>query len=403
MSTFPSAKKTGRASGAGVIASGPSRRGQQRVHVSPAKVLRGLATVVILLSPISLRAQSEPDQNFQIDFPAEYPVSVVGMDWGSSQATPRGGAMVLDLHTSLKLRNTGQKHIRGITLLVLAQEVTPGGKASVSVPSLNVAPGETFPVRVDLRLLRPLGAGPLVKVALDGLLFDDLTFAGPNRLKSRRSMMIWEMQARRDREHFKRILAESGPEGLQEEVLASVARQAERPRVNVQVAWRGRATNLESGQDYRIAFLSFPGAPVEPLSGTARMVGREAHGPSFEIRNRSAREVRHLEIGWIFRDMNGQEFQAGTVPAELDLAPGSRSQITTDRVLRFSRPLMVEGMRGYVSHVEFADGEVWIPTRADLSEQRLEALTGPSPEEQRLTNLYRKKGLRALVDELEKF
>jgi hypothetical protein len=32
---------------------------------------------------------------------------------------------------------------------VLAQEVTPGGKASVAVPSLNVASGETFPVRVD--------------------------------------------------------------------------------------------------------------------------------------------------------------------------------------------------------------------------------------------------------------
>jgi hypothetical protein len=42
--------------------------------------------------------------------------------------------MLLDLHTALSLRNTGGRRIRGITLLVTAQEVTPGGKASVSVP-----------------------------------------------------------------------------------------------------------------------------------------------------------------------------------------------------------------------------------------------------------------------------
>ena len=55
--------------------------------------------------------------------------------------------MLLDLHTSLVLKNTGQRRIRGITLLVQAQEVTPGGKASVSVPSLNVAQGQTLPVK----------------------------------------------------------------------------------------------------------------------------------------------------------------------------------------------------------------------------------------------------------------
>ena len=64
-----------------------------------------------------------------------------------------------------------------------------------------MAPGETFTVRGDLHLLRPIGAetSPLVEVSVDGVLFDDLTFYGPNKLLSRRSMMVWELEARRDR------------------------------------------------------------------------------------------------------------------------------------------------------------------------------------------------------------
>ena len=87
----------------------------------------------------------------------------------------------------------------------------------------------------------------------------------------------------------------------------------------------------------------------------------------------------------------------------MTIDPGQKSQIVTDTTLRFSQPLEVESMSGFLSQVEFADGEVWIPSRADLSGQHLEPLLAPSPEEQRLTNLYRKKGLAALIAELEAF
>src|SRR4051794_18439199 len=101
----------------------------------------------------------DPQSTMDITFPEDSPVTVVSANWGDSSASARGGAMLLDLHTSLSLRNSSQRRIRSITLLVKAQEVTPGGKASISVPSLNVAPGETFPIRIDLRLMRPLQAG----------------------------------------------------------------------------------------------------------------------------------------------------------------------------------------------------------------------------------------------------
>ena len=72
-----------------------------------------------------------------------------------------------------------------------------------------MGPGETFQVRIDMQLMRPsqVTGGPLVQVDLDGVLFQDLSFFGPDRLNSRRTMTACEMEAQRDREHFKRILA----------------------------------------------------------------------------------------------------------------------------------------------------------------------------------------------------
>ena len=88
----------------------------------------------------------------KVDLPKDSPVTMVALDWGQSSATVRGSAYVLDIHASLSLRNSGQKRVRGITLAVVAQEVTPGGKGSISVPSLDVAPGDTFAVKIDLPL-----------------------------------------------------------------------------------------------------------------------------------------------------------------------------------------------------------------------------------------------------------
>ena len=94
----------------------------------------------------------------KIYLPKDSPVAVIASDYGESSETARGGAMLLDLHAALTLRNSSQRRIRGITLLVTAQEVTPGGKGSVTVTSLDVGPFETFPLHIDLRLLRPLQA-----------------------------------------------------------------------------------------------------------------------------------------------------------------------------------------------------------------------------------------------------
>jgi hypothetical protein len=361
-------------------------------------------SLFLLLLGTQIWAQSQkldPRSTMHITFPEDSPVTVVSADWGESNASARGGAMLLDLHTSLSLRNSGTRRIRGITLLVSAQDVTPGGKASVSVPSLNAGPGENFPIRIDLRLLRPLQSnGPLVEIGLDGILFDDLSFYGPNRLNSRRSMTVWEMEARRDRQFFKQVLESRGREGLKSEMLASLEHQADRSTMDARVAQSGRATTTRNERQIQVAFLDAPSTPVAAYDGMVRVADNEARSPRLFVRNTTSRPVRALEMGWVVKDQRGREFIAGSIPVDVPLAARQKTTLVQDVTFKFTEPggepIGIADMKAFLSSVEFDDGTMWVPDRS----AKIPTL---SPEEQRLTALYRKKGLEALVDELKRF
>jgi hypothetical protein len=356
----------------------------------------------------------DPYSSVKFNLPDGSPVSMMSANYGDSRAMARGGALVLDLHMALTLRNQDTRRIRGITMLVTAQESAPGGRASYSVPTLDVGPGETFPVKIDVRLIRPLqaGSGPLVHVSLDGVLFQGLDFYGPNTLNSRRSLTFWEMENQRDRKYFKQVLAARGVAGLQQEMLDSLARQRDRPGVDVQVSRGGRSTGSAANPDrvQQFAFLELPDSPVHPLTGWAEISGNEARDARIQIRNASMRPVRYVEIGWVVTDPEGKEYMAGSVPAaeaDLYLPAHKNGEILQDTSLRFSRgpgaPLNVQSMKGFVSQVEFSDGTAWVPTRDALSQLKLNRLIPPSPEEQRLADLYRKKGPEALVADLNRY
>jgi hypothetical protein len=373
--------------------------------------------ILLVAGVTALCAQETPlDNSVKINLPPDSPLTLISANLGESHVSQRGSAVVLDLDVTLTLHNSSPNRVRGVTLLVAAQEVTPGGKASVSVPSLDVPPSQNFPVRINLRLLRPaqVASGPLVQVNLDGVLFQDYSFYGPNRLDSRRTMTAWEMQAQRDRKYFKSILAAHGVEGLKQAMLESLNRQAERPRLDVQVS-RGRPVTSSAVAEHnaQFAFLRFPDEPVEPLKGWAEIAGNEARNPRIDVRNLSSRQVRSVEIDWIVTDRQGKQYMAGSVPAsgpEFNLKAGSTSRVLQDTALRFARlsndggaPVSIAGMTGFVGQVEFADGKVWIPNRESLANAQLLGILEPSPEEQRLTDLYRKKGPKALADELNRF
>jgi hypothetical protein len=271
------------------------------------------------------------------------------------------------------------------------------------VPTLDAGPGETFSIHIGTRLVRPLAAGnPVVEVTLDGVLFDDLSFYGPDTLHSQRTMIMWELEAQRDRKYFKTLLATAGAEGLRNGMLESLARQGDRSQRGVQMV-RGRATNLDAEREEQFAFLEMPESPVEASNGRARIGTSLAGAPRFEVRNRSNRPVQHLEIGWIVKDQQGREFLAASMPADMKLAPNQSGQVTQDAALRFDRPIAIQSMSGFVSSVEFADGSQWVPSRGALDQPRLRQVVDPSPEEQRLSQIYNKKGLQALIAELNRF
>jgi len=282
--------------------------------------------------------------------------------------------------------------------------VTPGGKASVSVPSLNVRPGENFPVRIDLRLLRPLqgGNGPLVEIQLDGVLFDDLSFYGPNRLNCRRSMTVWELEARRDRQYFKGVLDARGKDILRGEMLSSLDRQADRIQMDARVAQSGRATTTRNERQIELAFLQQPtrGLPVVPEVGMVRIADNEARSPRMFLRSQADRPVRGVEIGWLVKDTRGREFVASAVPVDVNLQPRQRTTLVQDVTFRFTQPggapIVIQEMSAFLTSVEYADGSMWVPERSSRGPT-------PSAEEQRLTEIYRKRGLEALVTELQRF
>ena len=272
-----------------------------------------------------------------------------------------------------------------------------------------------FPVHIDMQLVRPtqLAGGPLVVVDLDGVLFQDLSFYGPDRLNSRRYLTACEMEAQRDREHFKRILAQAGKGGLRQAMVASLAQQAELQPLTVKVRRGGAAVTsaaMAAGERLaQFAFLQFPDAPVAPVEGFAQVSGNEARAPMVVVRNVSARPVKYVELGWVVSDAAGHEYLAGALPSSnltFYLPAGNTARLQQESTLNFSsggRPVSVHQMTGFVSQVEFADGKVWVPNRQNMENPTLRRVMAPSAEEQRLSDLYRHKGLDALVQELAKY
>jgi hypothetical protein len=373
--------------------------------------------VSLFLCAAAARAQDAPlpSGSVSVNLAKDSPVAFLSAKYDQSRVTARGAAMVLDLHISLTFQNISQSRIHGVRLRVVAQEVAAGGKGSVTYPNLSIGPGEILPVNIDMQLVRPtqFAGGPLVQVDLDGVLYHDLSFYGPDRLHSRRFLTAREMEAQRDREYFKRVLGpRNNRKALQDAILSSIARQSE-PALNVRVVRGGPAvTNsaVASDRPAQFAFVRFPGAPVEPLEGFAQVTGNEARMPRIEVRNNSGKPVRYVELGWILSDQGGYQSAAAALPSadpQLYLPPGKTARVLQDTSLKLfgkdGRPVSVQKMTGFVSQVEFADGKVWVPNRENLGDPLLVKAVAPSAEEMRLADLYQKKGLDGLIEELKKF
>jgi len=369
-----------------------------------------------LLGAASLLAQDAPLANSEvrIDLPEDSPVAVMKTDTGTSR---RVAAFVLDLNLSLTLRNIGSNRIHGVTLRIVSQEVAMGGVGSVFQPSLNVGPGEAFPVHIATKLMRPMqmAGGPMLQVFLDGVLFQDLSFWGPDKLHSRRIMTASEMEAQRDRTALKRLLAQGGGPAVKEAILKILVRREALPEIQGRIV-RGRAlTNAGMAavvpeRQEQFAFLQFPDGPIQLIRGSAAISGSDARTPSIEVANLTDKPVKYVELGWVLTDSFGRSYMAGSLPSSdpaFSLPARATGKVSQANTLEFStggKPLSIQKVTGFVNQVEFADGKVWVPSRQNVdSNPLLLQVMEPSAEEERLANLYVTKGLPALVDELKKY
>ena len=178
-----------------------------------------------------------------------------------------------------------------------------------------------------------------------------------------------------------------GEGGLRQEIQASLGRQADHLQLDVSLTRNGRAAGSAVPPTDRVAqfaFLNLPNAPVQPIEGWAAISGNEARAPQVEVVNRSNQTVRYVEIGWLVKDKSGREYMAGSVPASettMLLPAGQKTRLLQDTALKFSRvgrPVEIDGMTGFVSEVEFADGHVWVPSRKDLGSSPLFRVMAPS-------------------------
>jgi hypothetical protein len=373
---------------------------------------RGL--LIAALSVLALPAYSQSSASgswLKVELPSDSPVLLVSFS-GSTPARVHGMSMAIDVHASLLLRNTGTKVISGLTLRVEAQDLTPSGKGSVTLPSLNIRPGEVFPVRADMELLRPFNApranGAMVQVSLDCALFSDLTAYGPDKLGSRRALIVYELQARRDRQYLASLLQQGRYTQVREEL--NFGLQDFSPQQFGLELLRDPSAALDHEHSMSIDAVSFPSSPVKALGGAAHVARNEVRAPQVEIRNGTHRLVRSIDMGWIIRDERGQDFVAGSTPAAVSLGPVAAENVSETSTLRFSRlngpPMLIEALMAFVNDVEFGDGTVWIPTRQDIdaatADPILRRTLSTSPERERLAEIYRKKGLNGVADELRR-
>lgn len=365
-----------------------------------------------LLAVLLCSTGSAADKWLEVRFASDSPVLLVSFSLGPTTARPLGMSMALDLHASLVLRNTGGKPISGLTLRVEAQDLTPSGKGSVTMPSLNVEPGDVFPVRVDMELLRPFivakSEGALVQVSLDCALFNDLSAYGPDTLGSRRALMVYELEARRDRRYLANLLQTQRLAQLREALNFGLPDFSPQ-QLGLELLHEPGALSRRE-QPVSVGAVSFPSSPVQTVSGAARVAGNEVRGPQIDVRNNSQKMVRSIDMGWIVRDDRGRDFVAGSVPARMQLGPVQTGTMTEPGTLRFShptgQPMVIDALMAFVNDVEFADGKLWIPTRLDIdeatSDPMLRRALGASPEQQRLAEIYRRKGISGLAEELRR-
>lgn len=371
-------------------------------------VARRLLCVEALIGLLASAICGQNAPSLRLNLPNDTPVLLESFDVGTGAQHQRGFPGAGRFDAALKLRNIASKTIVGIVFTINYDALGHLPAASVITTGLHVPPAAEFPLHMSLQTAQgtrmALNSPASLNVSLDCVLFSDLSFYGSDPLHERDNLIVYELQARRERSYVGELIkADRLPEvreelnfGLPPEPPAWVLTLAAEPKVV-----RGKTLTLQPLVE---------DSPVQMSSGTIQVNGGRFWGPEFEVHVRATPVVpSSVDVALIIADQRGREAVAAILPFTLNGAKGEstvRCSLAGEASALDSVPVLIRKCYAFISDIKFVDGSVWIPGRADLekaSDGSLLSALASCPERQRLADVFRRGGIEAVMSDLKQF
>jgi hypothetical protein len=314
----------------------------------------------------------------------------------------------------LVLKNTSMKTIAGCTFRVDTGKSSLLPHASASMPSLDLRSGEVAQVPLEVELARSFTTArslpAVLSISLDGVLFADGSSYGPDTLHSLRTLSRAEAENRHERQYLTSLLRAGRLADIRQELNFGLPDTPLSLAVSVLPTVSSASSGEGGAKRIKLTSLPVPNAPAEAVGGEADLLNDGLSAPAVVLRNVSAKTILSASIAFLVRDEQANEFVAADLPEQTGILPGKQTKIQESGFVRLSRtkgpPLEIRAVAVLVTSVEFADGTVWVPDRAEIdaatANPELRRLLSDSPERQRLAGIFRRDGINAVTAELRK-
>lgn len=365
---------------------------------------------VAFLFALSAKSEELPAPAVHVELGNKSPVLLQSL-----QLSPSAGSEALShisrLEVLLVLKNTAMKTIAGWTFRVDTGSSALLAHASVSMPGLDLRTGEAAQVPVNVEVTRSFATArnlaSVFNISLDGVLFTDGSTYGPDTLHSLRALNRAETENRHERQYLTSLLRAGRLADIRQELNFGLPDTP--PSLAVAILPPTSAAGRGSKR-ITLTSLRLPDAPAEVLGGNADLLSDGLSAPTIVLRNASAKTILSASIAFLIRDEQANEFVAADLPEQIGILPGKQTRIQASDFLRLSRtkgpPLEIRAVAVLITSVEFADGALWVPDRAEIeratTNPELRRILSDSPERQRLASLFRRDGINAVTAELRK-
>jgi hypothetical protein len=367
-----------------------------------------LAAFPLVVSAIAV-AEDQSAPAVRVELGPKSPVLLQSLQFSPSAGS---GAFLRSsrLQVLLVLKNTATKTIVGWTFRVDTGSSALFAHASVSMPSLDLRTGEVVQVPVNVELARSaMARNPvsMLSISLDGVLFTDGSTYGPDSLHSLRTLNRAEAENRHERQYLTSLLRAGRLADIRQELNFGLPDTP--PSLSVSVLPTMPSGRSESRQ-ITLTSLPMPNAPMEVLNGEATLLSDGLSAPTLVLRNASPKTILSASVAFLVRDEQANEFVAADLPEQTGILPGKETRIRESGFVRLSRtkgpPLEIRAVAVVITSIEFADGTLWVPARAEIdrvtANPELRRILSDSPERQRLAGLFRRDGINAVTTELRK-